>query len=191
MHDDDALARRDNPRDAELETSQPPDGESAHPQERAFDKSTWGDGPWQTEPDRVEWAHAGLPCLVLRSPHGNWCGYAAVPPEHPLHGWDYNDVDVDVHGGLTYASPCDGHICHVPNPGEPDDVWWFGFDCGHGFDIMPGMDARLREIGDRLPMSTFDPLHFPGATYKTLDYVKAETNRLAEQLAAVIRSVES
>lgn len=142
-----------------------------------IDKSTWGDGPWQTEPDRVEWDHAGLPCLALRNHWGNWCGYAAVPPGHPLHGQDYDSVDVDVHGSLTYADRCDGPICHVPKPGEPDDVWWFGFDCGHCFDVMPAMDARALARHEA-------PLHFPNASYKTLDYVQAETNRLAEQLAA-------
>ena len=22
-------------------------------------------------------------------------------------------------------------ICHIPGPGRPKDVWWFGFDCAH------------------------------------------------------------
>jgi hypothetical protein len=145
-----------------------------------FDKSTWGDGPWHHESDRVEWTHAGLPCLAARSELGGmWCGYVAVPPGHPLHGKHHDDVDVDVHGGLTYADRCQGHICHVPQPGEPDDVWWFGFDCGHAWDIMPALDARTRAYGLR-------PLYelFGDVTYKTVDYVQAETNRLAEQLAA-------
>ena len=30
-----------------------------------------------------------------------------------------------VHGGLTYAAD------HAPY-GEPDGLWWFGFDCAHG-----------------------------------------------------------
>jgi hypothetical protein len=152
-----------------------------------IDKSAWGDGPWQTEPDRVEWEHAGLPCLALRSEMGgNWCGYAAVLPGHPLHGTFDDDLDVHVHGGLTYANRCDGErICHVPKPGEPDDVWWFGFDCGHAWDIMPAMDARTRAYGQR-PIHELFP-EGPGellrTMYRTLDYVQAETNRLAEQLA--------
>jgi len=154
---------------------------------RTFDKSTWGEGPWQTEPDRLEWEHAGLPCLARRIHHGNWCGYAAVPPGHPLHGKHYDDVELDAHGGLTYASRCSGEICHVPKPGEPDDVWWFGFDCAHAGDIMPGMDARWREIHRVLPSAAFEPQHFPGDTYKTLAYVQVETNQLAEQLAALER----
>jgi len=81
--------------------------------------------------------------------------------------------DVDVHGGLTYSGRCSGHICHVAQPGEPDDVWWFGFDCGHFLDVLPAMDARSRQYG----------LGTTRGTYKTLDYVQAETNQLAEQLA--------
>ena len=161
------------------------------------DKSTWGDGPWQSEPDRLEWEHAGLPCLAVRNLRfGFWCGYAAVPLGHPLHGKRYDDVDVDVHGGLTYANACEGHICHVPKPGQPDDVWWFGFDCGHFGDYAPGIAATLRQVdpdrrtydharavasADAMP----DNLRHIGVIeiFRTLDYVQAETNRLAEQLA--------
>jgi hypothetical protein len=159
-----------------------------------IDKSTWGDGPWQSEPDRVEWEHAGLPCLARRSPMGgNWCGYAAVPPGHPLHGKHYADVDVRVHGGLTYGSACDGEICHVPKPGEPEEVFWFGFDCGHFTDFMPAMDAFLRgeRIRDRPAYDHAAAIASEGGwheVYRTLDDVQAETNRLAEQLAAAAQT---
>ena len=79
---------------------------------------------------------------------------------------------VDVHGGLTYSNSCNGAICHVPKPGEPDPVWWFGFDCAHSGDIIPGMDALLNRVSPRL---------WDGA-YKTVAYVKAEVERLASQL---------
>jgi hypothetical protein len=158
------------------------------------DKSTWGEGPWQHEPDRLEWRHAGLPCLARRGPMGQWCGYAAVSPGHPLHGVAYStehdavrelvdhfqlaayacspDGILNVHGGITYSDFCHDDICHVPAPGEPDNVFWFGFDTGHAFDYIPGMAARW-------PDKT---LH-RGEEYRTLAYVQAETNQLAEQLA--------
>lgn len=135
-----------------------------------MDKTEFGPGPWQDEPDRVEFEHAGLPCLMKRSTSGVWCGYAAVPPGHPLHGRGYGVPDVNVHGGLTYASACQGEICHVPKPGEPDDVWWYGFDCAHAGDLLPayGRDyPRLSEFG----------------TYRNQRWVEAETKYLAEQLA--------
>jgi hypothetical protein len=137
------------------------------------DKSTWGEGPWQIEPDRLEWRHAGFPCLMVRQPHtGHWCGYVGVPPGHPYHGADYEKPGVEVHGGLTYARDCQGHVCHTAQPGEPEHVWWFGFDCAHAGDLSPAMRARLPLD---LRMDDYE-------TYKTVDYVQAETNRLAEQL---------
>jgi hypothetical protein len=38
------------------------------------------DGPWQSEPDRMEFKHAGLDCLLSRNTRMfHWCGYAGVP----------------------------------------------------------------------------------------------------------------
>lgn len=140
-----------------------------------------GQGPWSNEPDRVEFRHAGLPCLIVRGPMGNLCGYAAVPPGHPWHGkgYDERDVDVEVHGGLTFADKCHegGHICHVPKHGEPDDVWWFGFACGHAGDLVPRIEATLR----LLPGPPWDYQGL-GLVYRDVTYVKEEVTRLAEQL---------
>mgnify|MGYP001589404555 CR=1 FL=1 len=134
-------------------------------------RTGWPAGPWDAEPDRVEWRHAGLPCLILRNFDGALCGYAAVPPGHPDHGRDYNDIYADVHGGLTYAGKCAGAICHVPATGEPDAVHWFGFDCAHYGDFAPGHAASWRTIA-------------PDDSYKGMAYVTAQVNGLAEQLAA-------
>lgn len=103
---------------------------------------------------------------------GAWCGYVGVPPGHPWHGQPYDDVDAGVHGGLTYAEACQGSVCHVPKPGEPDDVWWLGFDCGHYQDAVPAMIAMgYRSLG-------------LDGTYRDQAYVTAETKRLADQAMA-------
>ncbi len=130
-------------------------------------------GPWTNEPDRVEWRHKGVPCLMRRGTSGGWCGYAATPPGHPWHGVDFWDLrGVEVHGGPTYSSKCAGEICHVPAAGESDDVWWIGFDSAHDGDLVP--------TWERIPgMGCF------GGVYRTADYVKNEVERLAEQLLAV------
>lgn len=138
------------------------------------DKSMWGPGPWQDEPNRVDFEAHGFPCLLHRSPtSGGWCGYVAVPPGHCAYKKGYDDVDVDVHGGLTYADTCNEHICHVPKPGEPDDVWWLGFDCGHAWDLMPAFHVR------------FPAFHQLGVVYRTIDYARQATERLAAQLAVL------
>lgn len=112
--------------------------------------------------------------MAIRNQTGVWCGYVGVPPSHPLYGKGYEELDLTVHGGLTYASACALHICHTPKPGEPDNVWWFGFDCGHGGDLTPAFITLYERC--KLAPSIFEE------TYKPLSYVKAEVERLAKQL---------
>lgn len=127
--------------------------------------------PSNDEPDRVEFSASGFRCIVLRdlAYGGHLCGYVAVPPEHPLHGADAERVtDMLFPWEVDYARPCDPvrGVCHVPEPGEPDDVWWFGFACDHDDDVIP---ARAGEAS-------------PGATYKTVAVVREATERLAAWL---------
>lgn len=158
-------------------------------------KAEWPEGPWKTEPDKLSWhdAEYDLACLMVRGRSGAWCGYVGVPPGHPWHGKGYDDVNVDVHGGLSYARPCqeDGLVCHVPLPGKPADVHWLGFDCGHAFDIMPGMQALLtklhRDKGEPPPaLPITDPYGFDA--YRDVDYVRGEVRSLARQVHAAQRA---
>lgn len=146
---------------------------------RTIDKTAWGDGPWLNEPDKKQWqdVETGLPCLAVRNRSGAWCGYVGVPQTHPWHGYDDRHeliVDtINVHGGLTFSSAC-AHgedesqgICHRPDPGEPDNVWWFGFDCAHWNDLSPAyQQAGLPDC----------------AQYRTLLYVERQVSKLARQL---------
>lgn len=151
-------------------------------------RATWPPGPWDAEPeDRVEFRHAGFPCLLVRGPAGAWCGYVGLPPGHPAHGADWDEpatADLSVHGGITYARPCQegGPICHVPAPGEPDDLWWLGFDCNHTGDVAPRREADDIRLFGRSMLGTptgWGTLH----EYRTRDYARRETETLAEQLA--------
>lgn len=60
-------------------------------------------------------------------------GYIGVPAGHPWFGKHYDDIDVDVHGGLTYSGD------HCPRC-EPDGHWWFGFDTLHYQDNSVNCD---------------------------------------------------
>jgi hypothetical protein len=144
---------------------------------RTIDKSAWPRGTWDAEPDKVQWPdpETGLPCLLVRAGQqlGHLCGYVGVPPGHPWHGIEADDIDPhpDVHGGLTYSEFCrpatdEGRgVCHLPGPGEPDDVWWLGFDCGHFMDSSPGLPSI--------------PGYPAGGVYRDVAYVRAECARLA------------
>lgn len=159
---------------------------------RTVDKSAWGDGPWQSEPDKKQWRDpaTGLPCLLRRSPYmGMWCGYVGVTEGHPAYGKDYDAVPADVHGGLTFSAPCSGSdeadsICHKPGEGEPDTVWWLGFDAGHYRDIMPGHRAQMREIAPDLAAKY--AFLDRQATYRDMAYMEKEVTNLAAQLAAMV-----
>jgi hypothetical protein len=147
------------------------------PQDYKVDRTGWPSGPWDSEPDRAQWEHAGFACLAVRNHYGAWCGYVGVPPGHSLHSVHYDNCDekLEVHGGLTYSAGCKGVICHVPKLGEPENLWWLGFDTAHLGDMAPGSLARWKSLGIRS--------EYPEDEYRTLDYVTAETNRLAEQIA--------
>ncbi len=151
------------------------------------DRTGWAAGPWDNEPDRVEWRDStGTPCLAVRNVHGAWCGYVALAAGHPWraskmirpgYSTTVAEDEADCHGGITYGpSPCQvgGKICHVPQPGEPDDVRWIGFDCGHAWDVQPGLDALLRKVGSEHGV-------MPGSLYRDLAYVRAEVEKLAAQ----------
>lgn len=138
--------------------------------EYTADRSQWGKGPWDSEPDdKVVWIdeNTHLDCMIVRNGAGAWCGYVGLPPEHPHHGKGYDDIPwecYDVHGGLTYANSCGGHICHVPEPGRPHNVWWLGFDTNHSWDMAP------HSYGWR-----------SGGVYRTQTYVVEEVTKLALQ----------
>jgi hypothetical protein len=165
--------------------------------ETYIDKSDWYRGPWDNEPDRVEWRCEGtprLPCLIVRGPHGALCGYVGVPPGHPYHGIRDTDayrLDLDVHGGITYGAPCqeDGKICHVPRPGESPDVMWLGFDCAHYGDYSHMQSRQFENHPDpetrRLlacPPSSFE-------SYRSVRYVRAQVEHLARQLQRVAKGL--
>ncbi len=158
-----------------------------------LDKSKWGDGPWQSEADKYSWTDQAtdLPCLIVRGPAGAWCGYVGITEGHPafektVYDLDSTDLDstvvdtLDVHGGVTYSAFCApeedvGHgICHVPEPGKSDHVWWIGFDCHHSYDVGPGYVVRLRDAGM--------PDYVENGTYRTVAYVMAQCSHLAAQL---------
>lgn len=147
-------------------------------------KKALPEGEWQNEPDKMQWKdqETGLPCLIVRHAFlGTLCGYVGVDKNHPLFEKDYEEADVSVHGRLTFASHCspseDVHaICHVIEPGE-EEVWWFGFDCGHSMDTCPAM-LKLAEDLNALPGAAF----LGKVTYKNIEYVKNECKELAAQL---------
>jgi len=128
------------------------------------DKVSWGEGPWQSEPDEDRWEDeaTGLPCQILRQPVlGHLCGYVGVPKGHPQHGTGGHNLRC--HGGVTFYGTHDH-----------SGFWWFGFDCGHGVrDYSPGLTI----LNEHLRNCLAGP-----ENYRTMEYVKEQCTSLALQL---------
>lgn len=96
-------------------------------------------------------------------------GYVAIPKEHPLYGISYDDVDIDVHGGLTFAEKSevvndlfDKNKTEYLESELPNGYWVLGIGYWvFGFDTMHFMDNL-----DNCPR----------------EWCIAETNRLKQQL---------
>lgn len=161
-------------------------------QPHVVNRTGWPKGVWDQEPDRVDFKTAsGHAAIALRHPSGHWCGYVAVPPGHPAYENAGENI-VDVHGGINYASKCVGKVCHVPEPGEPADVFWLGFDFAHCQDEHPkandeqwtrwAKDGRTAYWG---PKATSLDGQEKGV-YRDLAYVRAECESVGRQLAAMV-----
>ena len=111
-----------------------------------------------------QWTAHGLECAIARG--SALCGYVRVSADHPDAKLDYDDVDVDVHGGLTFR-------CKTPDGGA-----WFGFDCAHVSDWFGFGDIAVVDEGGVSPLLS----EHPGRIWTT-DEVAEETERLAEQFA--------
>lgn len=65
------------------------------------------------------WTYEGLLCEVAEVSPSHmvpwYCGYVTLPETHPDTGKDYDQLPIEVHGGLTFG-----------------DGGKFGFDCAHG-----------------------------------------------------------
>lgn len=148
-------------------------------QRNLADRSGWGTGPWDHEPDKLIWAdpYSTLQCGIIRSLIGALCGYVAVGPNHPWFGKHYDDCSTTAHGGLTYSGP----INELLEPTDTtNDLWVFGFDCAHLGDATPNeyhVASVMKALGQDCPT--------PTGTYRNVGYVRDQVIRLAEQLLRV------
>jgi hypothetical protein len=139
-------------------------------------RDQWLPGPWDDEPDRVDFEAHGFECQIRRMvggpsgfDPGHLCGYVVIPEGHPWHGVENEGaVDAEVHGGVTWAGPLD--------KGGP---WLVGFDCAHAYDMRPG-DVVFRRKANLPPLSEYE-------TYRDLAFVRAEVESLAKQAATVAK----
>jgi hypothetical protein len=144
------------------------------------------DESYQYPGPELEWEAHGFKCHIMfpaELAHRN--GYVGIPESHPWFGIGYSQCAlrcacreqwcghrpehlVDVHGGITYADK------------EADGLWYFGFDCAHLGDA-PSPEFVERQAS-RYGLTYYRER---GGHHWTLDEVRAETERMAAQVARV------
>ncbi len=96
-------------------------------------------------------------------------GYVAVPPEHPLHGIDYNDVEeIDIHGDLTFSKS----VNEIKSDGWGNDTECIDFD-------------NFADIPKDYWVFGFDTMHFDDGPHHNREWCINETKNLMEQLEEV------
>lgn len=143
-------------------------------------------------PDHVlsEGKHSGFKWITVHNGGGSRCGYIRIPKGHPWHGIHYNNIDADVHGGLTFAEA--DEPCELPGD---DDAWWIGFDCAHLGDAPDPDLPNFRDVNRELGVSVYRlfsdilgsevDIGMNGDTIRTQEYVEAECKSLCEQAFSV------
>jgi hypothetical protein len=83
-----------------------------------------GEGVWtediKAHPENLyNFTYKGYECEIRRIRYSlHYCGYVQLSSDHPDYSKGYDDVDIEVHGDLTYSY-----------------LGKFGFDCAHYDDI--------------------------------------------------------
>lgn len=89
-----------------------------------------------------------------------------------LDGWPASPIHAfEVHGTVTYSGWGDQE--------EGSDYWYFGFDCAHLHDLVPGYfdsDSHIAPLAPQL---------FADSVYRDIDYVRRQCEQLAMQLIQV------
>jgi len=113
-----------------------------------------------------EWIAYGLTCRVVDNNVGTFNGYVAIPKEHPAWGADYDDLRIEVHGGLTFGEQGSETSENWPNR----ELYWYGFDTCHSGDWVSYASER-------------------GGRKWTLEDVAKETETLAKQFSEITDKV--
>lgn len=105
----------------------------------------------------TSWEDRGFVCFINHSEmFDTFNGYMIVPKSHPWNGQNYENIPVDVHGGLTFSE-------------NINNYWVLGFDTNHHGDAY-GPNANS-------PASLLQNY----GTYRDVDYVKNELKNLVDQ----------
>lgn len=119
--------------------------------------------------------------LPYFSDHGEYNGYVAISPDCKFHNVHYDDINVDVHGGVTYSEPVilkensfgSGRKIKEEYTGKKNPI------LGIGESVF----GSIEDIGDDWWIIGFDTNHYMDTKkYWNKDRVISEVKFLMEQI---------
>lgn len=105
-------------------------------------------------------------CKRMEESRAEAAEYPVGDAARRLREWAHEMTDFDAWKAKCQATG----ICHLPDDGEPDRVWWLGFDCSHAGDMSPAYQASYRFSGG-------------DDAYRDVEYVRREVAGLAKQIS--------
>jgi len=146
-----------------------------------FDKKHFPPGKWLSEPDLCSWEQYNLPCLALRDMSmGIWKGFVGLAEGHPFYNHtmdeliknaDLMEIFFAVYGGLSGAGRLAAKYKEFSK-----NYWWLGIETSHGSDLMPLLKMEMNDNPEMAKLLS-------GQTYKDLQFIRRETNKLAKLLS--------
>ena len=103
--------------------------------------------------------YKGYKCMIKNnSMYNTKLGHIVIPNNDKLYNAKWDEIDINVHGGITFA-------------GELDGEFVIGFDCMHFFDLdMKDNEEDAAKIFE---------------CNKTIDYVRQELKNAVEQIIEI------
>lgn len=92
----------------------------------------------------------GVPSLSANYGWGN--GYVILPKEHPWYGKTYNNIPVEIHGGLTYSNFIEEeNIVSLGLEDKDIGMYMIGFDTAHyGDNPITWTKEAVQKEADKL-----------------------------------------
>ena len=97
--------------------------------------------------------------VQLETPYNTWVnGYIELNPGDPYYKSPYEEVDIPVNGGWTYA---ESYLNHDDLVTKEDNIWVIGFDTAHSWD---GPDTQNLQFVESELHNAIDELNKKGSS---------------------------
>lgn len=118
----------------------------------------------------------GIRFIIMKG-GSSLCAYAGIPIDHPLSGFNSDDLPIEAHGGLTFCGGSDA------SDKFPKGFYWYGWDYAHSGDYCDYYDKPPLIGRDRSDETKWLPKMVEKDSWSTL-YELKKLVKLSEMIVA-------